>query len=55
MNVSSCSVLTFKRRLDDFLKSVPDDPVATNRSNGLDHLLGTTCGGNLVMTVKRTV
>ena len=48
-NISSCSVLTFKRRLDAFLKTIPDDPLATNTSNCLDHLIGTTCGGNLVM------
>ena len=38
-NISSCSVLTFKRGLDAFLKTIPDNPLATNTSNYLDHLL----------------
>ena len=37
--------LTFMRRLDAILKSIPDDPLV----NCLDYLLGTTCGTNLVM------
>ena len=48
-NLSSCSVLTFKRKLDAFLKTIPDDPLATNTSNCLDHIIGTMYGGSLVM------
>ena len=49
-NSSSCTVLVFKRRLDNFLSDVPDDPVQTNQSNSLIQLLGPARGGNTVVS-----
>ena len=49
-NSSSCSTLVFKKRLDNFLSSIEDDPTTSNSSNSLDHLCGYTCGGYPVVT-----